>query len=206
VPAETHGTRPSFLRPSFSLPPSVALLSVFRYSYTRAYLDWLTVLPWGVYSKENFDIARASGILNTDHYGLDDVKKRILEFIASGQLLKGIPQGKILCLLGPPGVGKTSIGKSVARALSREFYRFAVGGSADSAEIKGHRRTYVGALPGQLVQALKKTATMNPGKQQPSGKGARLLHAMGPVFLDGLFVSPPPCLAVCCVCCSDSDR
>jgi ATP-dependent Lon protease len=91
------------------------------------------VVGWGcgcsVYGEENFDLKRASDILNADHYGLDDVKKRILEFIATGSLLKGIPQGKILCLLGPPGVGKTSIGKSVARALNRQFYRFAVGGS-----------------------------------------------------------------------------
>ena len=132
-----------------------------EFSVTRNYLDWLTVLPWGLASQENLDLKVARQVLDEDHYGLDDVKKRILEFIAVSQL-KGSVQGKIICLAGPPGVGKTSIAKSIARSLSREFFRFSVGGLSDVAELKGHRRTYVGAMPGKAVQALKKTMTENP--------------------------------------------
>lgn len=128
---------------------------------TRNYLDWLTQIPWGQRSKENYSIAHARKVLDEDHYGLQDVKDRILEFIAVGKL-RGTVEGKILCLSGPPGVGKTSIGKSIARALDREFYRFSVGGLTDVAEIKGHRRTYVGAMPGKVIQALKKVKTENP--------------------------------------------
>jgi len=133
-----------------------------EFNMTRNYLDWLTSLPWGVYSRENFDISRAQEILDRDHYGLEDVKNRILEFIAVGKLLGTVPQGKIVCLVGPPGVGKTSIGRSIADSLNREFYRFSVGGLYDVAEIKGHRRTYVGAMPGKLIQCLKKTQASNP--------------------------------------------
>ncbi|XP_078159741.1 lon protease homolog, mitochondrial-like [Carex rostrata] len=132
-----------------------------EFNVTRNYLDWLTVLPWGDYSDENFNVHRAQRILDEDHYGLSDVKERILEFIAVGKL-RGTSQGKIICLSGPPGVGKTSIGRSIARALNREFYRFSVGGLADVAEIKGHRRTYVGAMPGKMVQCLKAVGTANP--------------------------------------------
>ncbi|KAL6648271.1 hypothetical protein ACP70R_012495 [Stipagrostis hirtigluma subsp. patula] len=132
-----------------------------EFSVTRNYLDWLTVLPWGDYSDENFDVHHAQCILDEDHYGLADVKERILEFIAVGKL-RGSAQGKIICLSGPPGVGKTSIGRSIARALNRKFYRFSVGGLADVAEIKGHRRTYVGAMPGKMVQCLKSVGTSNP--------------------------------------------
>ena len=132
-----------------------------EFNVTRNYLDWLTTIPWGIASKENLDITRAENILDEDHYGLDDVKKRILEFIAVSHL-KGSVQGKILCLCGPPGVGKTSIARSIAHALDREFFRFSVGGLSDVAELKGHRRTYVGAMPGKAVQALKKTKTENP--------------------------------------------
>ncbi|BAF11802.1 Os03g0306400 [Oryza sativa Japonica Group] len=132
-----------------------------EFSVTSNYLDWLTVLPWGDYSDENFDVLRAQRILDEDHYGLTDVKERILEFIAVGKL-RGSSQGKIICLCGPPGVGKTSIGRSVARALNRKFYRFSVGGLSDIAEIKGHRRTYVGAMPGKMVQCLKSVGTSNP--------------------------------------------
>ncbi|KAF3535177.1 hypothetical protein F2Q69_00024929 [Brassica cretica] len=110
---------------------------------------------------ENFDVVRAQQILDEDHYGLSDVKERILEFIAVGRL-RGTSQGKIICLSGPPGVGKTSIGRSIARALNRKFFRFSVGGLADVAEIKGHRRTYVGAMPGKMVQCLKSVGTANP--------------------------------------------
>ncbi|KAF8043218.1 hypothetical protein BT93_A1534 [Corymbia citriodora subsp. variegata] len=132
-----------------------------EFNVTRNYLDWLTALPWGNYSDENFDVIRAQKILDEDHYGLTDVKERILEFIAVGKL-RGTSQGKIICLSGPPGVGKTSIGRSIARALDRKFFRFSVGGLADVAEIKGHRRTYIGAMPGKMVQCLKNVGTANP--------------------------------------------
>lgn len=132
-----------------------------EFNVTRNYLDWLTQIPWGQRSAENFGIRHAQEVLDEDHYGLKDVKDRILEFIAVGKL-RGTVEGKILCMVGPPGVGKTSIGKSIARALNRQYYRFSVGGLTDVAEIKGHRRTYVGALPGRIIQALKKCQTENP--------------------------------------------
>ncbi|QSZ33521.1 hypothetical protein DSL72_005089 [Monilinia vaccinii-corymbosi] len=132
-----------------------------EFNVTRNYLDWLTQVPWGQRSAENFGITNAMTVLDEDHYGLKDVKDRILEFIAVGKL-RGTVEGKILCFVGPPGVGKTSIGKSIARALNRQYYRFSVGGLTDVAEIKGHRRTYVGALPGRIIQALKKCQTENP--------------------------------------------
>jgi ATP-dependent Lon protease len=132
-----------------------------EFNVTRNYLDWLTQIPWGQRSAENFGINNAMKVLEEDHYGLKDVKDRILEFIAVGKL-RGTVEGKILCFVGPPGVGKTSIGKSIARALNRQYYRFSVGGLTDVAEIKGHRRTYVGALPGRIIQALKKCQTENP--------------------------------------------
>ena len=132
-----------------------------EYNVTRGYLEWLTALPWGEMREETLDPAAAQVILDEDHHGLDDVKERILEFIAVGAL-RGQVDGKIICMVGPPGVGKTSIGKSIARALGRDFYRFSVGGLTDVAEIKGHRRTYVGAMPGKLLQALKKAESMNP--------------------------------------------
>lgn len=131
------------------------------FSVTRNYLDWLTALPWGVTSTEQLEIDEADKVLEEDHYGMEDIKKRILEFIAVSQL-KGSTQGKILCFYGPPGVGKTSIARSIARALNREYFRFSVGGMTDVAEIKGHRRTYVGSMPGKLIQCLKKTKTENP--------------------------------------------
>jgi ATP-dependent Lon protease len=132
-----------------------------EYGVVRNYIDWLTIVPWGLYSKETHDIKKAEKILEHDHYGLKDIKERILEFIGVGKLTGGV-KGSIICLVGPPGVGKTSIGKSVARALNRKFYRFSVGGMRDEAEIKGHRRTYIGAMPGKMVQALKYCQTMNP--------------------------------------------
>lgn len=132
-----------------------------EFNVTRNYLDWITQIPWGQRSRENYNIVHATSVLDEDHYGLKDVKDRILEFIAVGKL-RGTVEGKILCLSGPPGVGKTSIGKSIARALDREFFRFSVGGLTDVAEIKGHRRTYVGAMPGKVIQALKKVQTENP--------------------------------------------
>lgn len=132
-----------------------------EYGVCRNYLDWLTIVPWGISSKETHDLKKAEKILEQDHYGLKDIKERILEFIGVGKLTGGI-KGSIICLVGPPGVGKTSIGKSVARALNRKFYRFSVGGMRDEAEIKGHRRTYIGAMPGKMIQALKYAQTMNP--------------------------------------------
>lgn len=132
-----------------------------EFNVTRNYLDWLTQIPWGQRSAENFGIKNAMNVLDEDHHGLKDVKDRILEFIAVGKL-RGTVEGKIMCMVGPPGVGKTSIGKSIARALNRQYYRFSVGGLTDVAEIKGHRRTYVGALPGRIIQALKKCQTENP--------------------------------------------
>lgn len=132
-----------------------------EYTVCRNYLDWLTVIPWGITSEENSDLDKAEKILEEDHYGLKDIKERILEFIGVGKLTGGV-KGSIICLVGPPGVGKTSIGKSVARALNRKFYRFSVGGMRDEAEIKGHRRTYIGSMPGKMIQALKNAETMNP--------------------------------------------
>jgi ATP-dependent Lon protease len=132
-----------------------------EYGIARGYLDWLTIVPWGVHSKDRLDVRKAKTTLDEDHYGLDDIKKRILEFISVGKLTGGV-RGSIICLVGPPGVGKTSIGKSVARALNRKFYRFSVGGMRDEAEIKGHRRTYIGAMPGKMIQALKYCGTANP--------------------------------------------
>lgn len=132
-----------------------------EFNVSRTYLEWMTALPWGNMTEENVDIVQAESILNEDHYSLEDVKEMILEHMAVS-ILKGSVQGKIMCLVGPPGVGKTSIGKSVARALDRKFFRFSVGGLHDVAEIRGHRRTYVGAMPGKVIQALKITQVSNP--------------------------------------------
>lgn len=132
-----------------------------EYALTHNYLDLITSLPWGIYSKDNLNLKKARRALNQYHYGLDDVKQRILEFLAVG-INKGEVAGSIILLIGPPGVGKTSIGKSVAAALKRQFYRFSVGGMRDEAEIKGHRRTYVGAMPGKFIQALQEVGTQNP--------------------------------------------
>lgn len=132
-----------------------------EFNVTRAYLDWLTILPWGVYTEDSYDIVKAAKILNRDHFGLEDVKDRILELLSVG-IIKGSLSGMIILLTGPPGVGKTSIGQSIARSLGREYYRFSLGGMRDEAEIKGHRRTYIGALPGKFLQAVKTCKTSNP--------------------------------------------
>ncbi len=132
-----------------------------EYAVTRNYLEWATALPWGVYGKDKLDLKHARKVLDQYHSGLDDIKERILEFLAVGAW-KGEISGSIVLLVGPPGVGKTSIGKSIAESLGRPFYRFSVGGMRDEAEIKGHRRTYIGAQPGKLVQALKDVEVMNP--------------------------------------------
>ena len=132
-----------------------------EYSMIRTYLDWLTELPWSVASAGVIDIGKAREILNEDHYGLDKIKQRILEFLAVRKLN---PNGKspILCFVGPPGVGKTSLGRSIARAAGREFIRASLGGLHDEAEIRGHRRTYIGALPGNIIQSIRKAGTNNP--------------------------------------------
>ncbi|CCK79138.1 endopeptidase La [Desulfobacula toluolica] len=140
---------------------SVLEIGSAEYGVTRNYLDWVTSFPWGIHSKDNIDIDLAQKVLDRDHAGLSDVKDRIIEFFAAGIYRKDIA-GSIILFVGPPGVGKTSIGKSIAQALGRKFYRFSLGGMRDEAEIKGHRRTYVGALPGRLVQALKDTEVSNP--------------------------------------------
>ena len=132
-----------------------------EYAVTRNYLDWMTAFPWGLHSEDNLDLDHAREILDRDHDGLEDVKDRITEFLALGRL-RGEISGSIILLVGPPGVGKTSIGRSVADALGRKFYRFSLGGMRDEAEIKGHRRTYIGAMPGKFVQAIKEAGVMNP--------------------------------------------
>jgi ATP-dependent Lon protease len=138
------------------MPPMSAESTV-----SRNYLDWLLAMPWKKKSKEIRDIRRAETILEEDHYGLEKIKERILEFLAVRRLVKN-PKGSILCFIGPPGVGKTSLGRSIARATGRKFVRLSLGGVRDEAEIRGHRRTYIGALPGQIIQMMKKAGTVNP--------------------------------------------
>ncbi len=136
-------------------------VSAPEYGVSRNYLDWLTSLPWGKFGKDRLNLNQASRALNRHHSGLKDVKDRILEFIAVGVCKKEVG-GSIILFVGPPGVGKTSIGRAIAEAVNRPFYRFSVGGMRDEAEIKGHRRTYIGAMPGKIVQALKQVGTANP--------------------------------------------
>ena len=139
-----------------AMPPMSAESTV-----SRNYLDWLLAVPWKKRSKEIRNISRAEKVLNEDHYGLEKIKERILEFLAVRQLVKN-PKGSILCFVGPPGVGKTSLGMSIAKATGRKFVRMSLGGVRDEAEIRGHRRNYIGALPGQIIQMMKKAGTKNP--------------------------------------------
>ena len=132
-----------------------------EYTVTRNYLEWLTHIPWGRFSEDSLDLEQAAVVLDRDHEGLEEVKERVLEFIGVGKM-RGEVSGSIILLIGPPGVGKTSLGRSVANALGREFFRFSLGGMRDEAEIKGHRRTYIGAMPGKFIQALRECKTANP--------------------------------------------
>ena len=156
MPKEAREKAINELKKLEAMPPMSAESTV-----SRNYLDWLLAVPWKKRSKEIRNIDRAEKVLNEDHYGLEKIKERILEFLAVRQLVKN-PKGSILCFVGPPGVGKTSLGMSIAKATGRKFVRMSLGGVRDEAEIRGHRRTYIGALPGQIIQMMKKAGTKNP--------------------------------------------
>src|SRR3989454_6700855 len=156
MPKDVHEKVIQELKRLEMMPPMSAESTV-----SRNYIDWLLAVPWKKRSKEIHNIERAEKILETDHYGLEKIKERIIEFLAVRQLVKN-PKGSILCFVGPPGVGKTSLATSIARATGRKFVRLSLGGVRDEAEIRGHRRTYIGALPGQIIQMMKKAGTKNP--------------------------------------------
>src|SRR6202035_3006725 len=132
-----------------------------EYGVVRGYLEWIASLPWDKSTEDNLDLKHARKVLDQDHYDIEQVKERILEFLAVRKL-KPDARGSIMCFVGPPGVGKTSLGRSIARALERQFERISVGGVRDEAEIRGHRRTYIGALPGTIIRALRDAGTRNP--------------------------------------------
>ena len=157
MPKDAYEKSLNEIRRLEQMPPMSAETTV-----SRTYLDWLIAMPWKKRSREIRDISRAEQVLNEDHYGLEKVKERILEFLAVRQLSREPQQGSILCFVGAPGVGKTSLGRSIARATGRNFVRLSLGGVRDEAEIRGHRRTYIGALPGQIIQMVKKAGTRNP--------------------------------------------
>ncbi|NWF91442.1 MAG: endopeptidase La [Syntrophaceae bacterium] len=156
LPAEAKTVAEKELDRLSKMPPAAA-----EYTVSRTYIDWILDLPWSILTEDNFDLERAEQILNEDHYNLERVKRRILEFLAVRKLRKE-SRGPIFCFVGPPGVGKTSLGQSIARTLGRKFVRLSLGGIRDEAEIRGHRRTYVGALPGRIIQGLKKAGARNP--------------------------------------------
>jgi len=156
MPKEAREKADTELRRLEAMPPVSAEATV-----SRNYIEWLVGVPWKKASRESRDISRAEKILNEDHYGLEKVKERILEFLAVRQLVQKT-RGSIICFVGPPGVGKTSLAKSIARSLNRKFVRLSLGGVRDEAEIRGHRRTYIGAFPGQIIQMMKKAGTVNP--------------------------------------------
>ncbi len=157
MPKEAHEKAMQELKRLEVMPPVSAEATV-----SRNYLEWLLAVPWHKKTKENRDIDRAEKILNADHYGLEKIKERILEFLAVRRLVKNVKKGSILCFVGPPGVGKTSLAQSIARATGRRFVRLSLGGVRDEAEIRGHRRTYIGAFPGQIIQMMRKAGTKNP--------------------------------------------
>ncbi|HEY2072505.1 MAG TPA: endopeptidase La, partial [Gaiellaceae bacterium] len=156
LPEEVEKTATRELGRLERLPAAAA-----EYGVIRTYLDWIATLPWGVTTTDNLDLARARHVLDEDHYDLEKVKERIVEHLAVSKLRKD-PSGQILCFVGPPGVGKTSLGQSIARTLERKFVRLSVGGVRDEAEIRGHRRTYIGAMPGSIIRALRDAESMNP--------------------------------------------
>ena len=156
MPKEVREKAEQELRRLEAMPPVSAEATV-----SRNYIEWLVGVPWKKASRESKDLTRAEKILNDDHYGLEKVKERILEFLAVRQLVQKT-KGSIICFVGPPGVGKTSLAKSIARSLNRQFVRLSLGGVRDEAEIRGHRRTYIGAFPGQIIQMMKKAGTVNP--------------------------------------------